>query len=164
MLVRLIQTIFAVALATAAFSAASGGMGFMPNRATTPGAINPQVSQGTIFQTICVRGWTATIRPNENYTSELKREQLAAVGIRGHAKDFEEDHLIPLGLGGSPTDRRNLWPQPRFGYWNADKKDELEAVLSKMVCRGLIGLDAARSAIATNWVEAYHAYVERRSR
>ncbi|MBV8598859.1 MAG: hypothetical protein JO017_08565, partial [Actinobacteria bacterium] len=29
----------------------------------TPGATNPDVTQATIGSTICVRGWTATVRP-----------------------------------------------------------------------------------------------------
>jgi len=32
-------------------------------KASTPGAFNPDVRQSTIDQTICVHGWTKTIRP-----------------------------------------------------------------------------------------------------
>ena len=28
---------------------------------------------------------------------------------------------------GAPQDPANLWPQPRFREWNADRKDALEA-------------------------------------
>jgi hypothetical protein len=35
----------------------------LPSRTLTPGATNPAVTQATIHQTICVRGWTASMRP-----------------------------------------------------------------------------------------------------
>ena len=62
---------------------ASGGItvnpvgAVLPNRARTPGAVNPSVSQANIGQTICVSGWTATIRPPPAFPTRLKREQLA---------------------------------------------------------------------------------------
>jgi Protein of unknown function (DUF2510) len=50
----------------------------LPNSARTPGAVNPSVSQANIGRTICVSGWTATIRPDSSYTTELKVQQLAS--------------------------------------------------------------------------------------
>jgi hypothetical protein len=44
----------------------------------TPGARYYKVTQATIGKTVCVKGWTATIRPPASYTSALKRTQLAA--------------------------------------------------------------------------------------
>ncbi|MGW4529241.1 hypothetical protein [Amycolatopsis sp. NPDC004378] len=35
----------------------------LPDPACTPGALNPDVTQASIGSTICVSGWTATIRP-----------------------------------------------------------------------------------------------------
>src|ERR1700686_2489678 len=46
--------------------------------AVTYCALNPAVTQATIATTICVSGWTATVRPPSSYTSSLKIEQLAA--------------------------------------------------------------------------------------
>jgi hypothetical protein len=78
-----------------------------PNR--TPGAVNPAVTQENIDSTICVRGWTRTVRPPEEYTENLKRRQMREYGYTDHhLSDFEEDHLIPLEIGGSPDDPRNL--------------------------------------------------------
>jgi hypothetical protein len=34
-----------------------------PDPHRTPGAINPAVTQDTIASTICVKGWTRTVRP-----------------------------------------------------------------------------------------------------
>ncbi len=52
--------------------------------------------------------------PPVTYTTKLKLQQLRAKGLTGHAADYEEDHFIPLKVGGHPTDPRNLWPEP----WN----------------------------------------------
>jgi hypothetical protein len=72
---------------------------------------------------------------------------------------YEEDHLIPLNIGGSPDDPHNLWPQTRNSKWDANKKDELEFKLYKLVCSGRIPLDEARRAMATSWISAYKKYI-----
>jgi hypothetical protein len=75
--------------------------------------------------------------------------------------DYEEDHLVPLDLGGVPYDPRNLWPEPRAAAdgWNADVKDELEAVLARQVCSGRVPLAGAQQAIAADWIAAYNRFV-----
>ena len=76
---------------------------------------NPDVTQDTIDSTICVSGWTATVRPPASYTTALKIQQIADYGYTDTSTaDYEEDHFIPLELGGSPTDPGNLWPEPRY--------------------------------------------------
>jgi hypothetical protein len=134
----------------------------LPNPSLTPGAINPSVTAQNVTSTICQHGWTATIRPPEPYTERLKREQIAAYGYRDHRlRDYEEDHLIPLDLGGAPSDPRNLWPQPHLGSneWGSYAKDRLEARLNELVCDGSVPLDTARAAIASDWIAAYRKYI-----
>ena len=108
----------------------------------TPGALNPDVTQATIRSTICVTGWTATVRPPSDYTSALKRSQMAEYGVTGSPSDYQEDHLISLELGGAPTDPRNLWPQPR--PW-ADRVDKTENDLNDAVCSGRMSLADAQA-------------------
>ena len=48
----------------------------------------------------------------EDYTENLKRDQMAEYADTNPISDYEEDHLIPLELGGSPTSPLNLWPEP----------------------------------------------------
>jgi hypothetical protein len=71
--------------------------------------------------------------------------------------DYEEDHLVSLGLGGAPYDPRNRWPEPRVSAdgWNADLKDELEAVLARSVCSHRVPPAEAQQAIARDWIVAY---------
>ncbi len=101
----------AVVIALLIHPAGTWARGNVPDPAVTPGAMNPEVTQATIAWTICRRGYTRQIRPPRRYTSELKRRQLRASGYADqHMRDYEEDHLIPLELGGAPADPRNLWP------------------------------------------------------
>ena len=134
--------------------------GDLPDASLTPGAVDPSINQNNIQQTICVRGYTKTVRPPAYYTNGLKKRQIREYGYADHnPKHYEEDHLIPLSLGGNPTDEHNLWPEPRNSEWGANKKDQLEFVLYRMVCRGEIGLQEAQQAISTNWIDAWNRYV-----
>src|SRR5262245_48582281 len=74
-----------------------GGPVFYAARpALTPGALNADVTQATIGQTICAHGWTRTIRPSSSYTSALKLEQLTQYGFSGGSAEYQEDHFISL--------------------------------------------------------------------
>lgn len=131
----------------------------LPNPTMTPGAINPEVTQANIHSTVCVKGWTKTVRPPKFYTNKLKREQIRQYGYANtNPRDYEEDHLIPLSVGGNPTDPRNLWPQPRNSEWSADRKDELEFAVYMGVCHGEVSLAEAQMAFARNWIDAYRRY------
>lgn len=127
----------------------------LPDPSCTPGSYNPDVTQSTIKSTICVPGWTSTVRPPVSYTSPLKVQGIADYGYSDTSlSDYEEDHLVPLELGGSPRDPKNLWPEPRYGSETASTKDDVENRLKEAVCAGTITLSAARSAIKTNWTTA----------
>jgi hypothetical protein len=136
----------------------------LPNSAVTPGALNPNVTQANINQNVCKANWTGTVRPPVPYTNKLKATQMAStykslVATFGASPtNYEEDHLISLQLGGSPTDPKNLWPEPYAGN-NAHRKDVIETKLKTMICSGKITLSDAQKAIATNWVLAYNKYV-----
>jgi hypothetical protein len=107
----------------------------------TPGVLNPNVTQATIHSTICVSGWTRTIRPPSDYTSRLKLQGLRTYRLRGPPRRYQEDHLISLELGGDPSDPRNLWPEP---YPRAAEVDRIENQLNAEVCAGKLTLDAAQ--------------------
>ena len=134
----------------------------LPDPAMTPGAINPAVTQQNIADTICIQGWTRRIRPPESFTEPLKRQQIDAYGYRNqHLGKYEEDHLIPLELGGAASDPHNLWPEPHYapGGWGSYAKDRLEYKLNQLVCGGTLRLDEAQKAIATDWTAAYRQYL-----
>lgn len=142
------------------FLSISASAGDLPDPTMTPGAIDPAITQENIQNTVCVRGYTKTVRPPAYYTNRLKKRQLREYGYSDrNPKHYEEDHLIPLSIGGNPTDERNLWPEPRQSEWGASKKDQLEFVLYKMVCSGELPLARAQQEISTNWIDAWKRYV-----
>lgn len=119
-------------------------------------ALNPDVTQATIGTTICVSGWTATVRPPSSYTSSLKVEQLAAFGYADqNPKDYEEDHRVPLELGGGPWDTSNLSPE-RGAIPNP--KDSAENSARADVCAGRVTLQREQAAFITAWLGPYPAY------
>jgi hypothetical protein len=107
----------------------------------TPGVLNPDVTQADIRSTICRHGWTDTIRPPVEYTNALKARQMRRYRETGSLSDYQEDHLISLELGGSPTDPRNLWPEP---YPRATEVDQIENELNAEVCSGQLTLAEAQ--------------------
>src|SRR3954464_772149 len=80
------------------------GQTAIPDHDHTPGAVDPDISQENIAQTVCVPGYTKTIRPSSSYTTWLKTEQMQELGLPGTADDYREDHLVPLCVGGHPSD------------------------------------------------------------
>jgi hypothetical protein len=138
---RLALLVVLLAVCVVAFIAwrsRSGGMPVVTASWTrTPGVLNPAVRQETIDTTICMSGWTRTVRPPTGYTSALKVEQMREYGLGGSPSDYQEDHLISLELGGHPTDRRNLWPEP---HPRAEQVDRIENELNRQVCSGEITL------------------------
>ena len=127
----------------------------LPDPRCTPGVYNSSVTQSTITSTICVSGWTATVRPPTSYTNPLKAAGIIDYGYSNTSMSaYEEDHLVPLELGGSPRDPGNLWPEPHSGTRNSYTKDGIETKLKNAVCSGRITLSAARSAIRSNWTTA----------
>jgi hypothetical protein len=114
--------------------------------------LNPAVTEATIRSTICVWGWTATAD-----THELHRaSQAGAAGGQGPgaASAYEEDHRVPLELGGSPSDPLNLSPEPRPGSYS---KDAAENAARSQVCAGS-DLRAVQAAFVSRWLEPYPGY------
>lgn len=159
--------VLAVVLATPSLVAASAATGVLrtglPNHSLTPGALNPAVTQATIHKTICVSGWTATVRPPTSYTTPLKRKQLVIYGFSDRTlSHYEEDHLVSLELGGSPRSTKNLWPEPhhlKVGGLDLGSyaKDGFENYLHRKICAGGITLARARAEVETNWVHYWEA-------
>jgi len=137
---------------------------YLPDATATPGALNPAVTQENIASTICTLGYTAKIRPPVSYTTRLKIKQLSSAPYSKYGStvtsQFEEDHLISLELGGSPTNPKNLWPEPWAGIYGARAKDKLENKLHALVCANQLSLADAQRLISTNWFAAYKSYVE----
>lgn len=153
-----------------------------PDPSCTPGAVNPAVTQANIGSTICVKGWTGTVRPPVSYTSVIKTNMMGTgtftatyngqtysyrgYGVGGSQADAEEDHNLPLEAGGAPADPRNLWPEPGGTAHsplsiegvsaNSLTKDGFENWSRAQICSGKITLSEGQSYfLGGKWFEAY---------
>ena len=114
--------------------------------------LNPDVRQETIQRTICVKGWTAQVRPPVSYTNHIKKLRLQQQGLPLELiSNFQLDHRLPLSLGGSPGDLRNLVLQDLD---ETEEKDIVERCLPAAVCAGALSLFEAQQAIWRNWRSA----------
>ena len=130
-----------------------------------PIPLNPAVTQATIGTTICVPGYTKTVRPPVAFTNKLKFKLMAAQGIpRKDAALFELDHKGALTFGGAPSDPRNLQLQlmdvgpyilPNGKKWtgevDAKAKDKAEVLANKKICSGAIKLREAQACMWNDW-------------
>ena len=125
-----------------------------------PGVVFSEVTQATIPSTICVPGWTATVRPSTSFAQSVKRKMLQEAGKDpSEALKYELDHFLPLALGGHPRSIDNLWLQEWNGPRSARIKDRLERNLQLAVCGGTLTLQEARAAIVGGWIDAYKRFV-----
>lgn len=138
----------------------------LPDSKLTPGADNPLVTQDNIKQTICVSGWTKTVRPNVAYTNAIKKQKMAAQGlVNENMADYELDHDESIEVGGDPNNADNLWAQKWYLNVNgfdlgAHTKDAAETATKKAICAGKISLDEARHQMSTDWTVLYKRFVK----
>jgi len=125
--------------------------GVLPDPKCSPGDRDPRVTQDNIHQTICVSGYTKTVR---NVPQSLKDYIYSEYGIKNRAPgSYEIDHIISLQLGGSNTSR-NLFPEAYNIPQGAHEKDVVETRLKRMVCKGQMSLAEAQRIISTDWRKA----------
>lgn len=117
--------------------------------AQMPGAIDPRITQANIQETICVAGYTRTVRPPVRFTNKLKRALIRQYGLPGTPSDYELDHIVPLALGGCADCLANLWMEPLD---DAHEKDRVEKYLHREVCQNRITLQQAQKQIMDDWV------------
>lgn len=145
------------------YAAVAPASAALPNPRLTPGAIDTRITQSNLHETVCRRGgYTQSVRPPESYTEPLKRRLIAEYGYSdSRMYDYELDHLIPLSVGGAPSDPRNLWPEPHHivGGWGSYAKDRLEVRIHDMLCGGEMSLLQAQQAFSGNWIAAYRRYI-----
>jgi hypothetical protein len=127
------------------------GSAVMPDPMLTPGGVLT-----TNANEICVSGYAKRTR---DVTSRTKDDVYYEYHIATHgAGEYEIDHLIPLGIGGS-NDITNLWPQPTEPRPGRLEKDTLEDVLHRRICDHSLDVRTVQHEIATDWAAAYRKYV-----
>jgi hypothetical protein len=132
-----------------------------PNSLQTPGAPNPEITQGNIADNICNKGWsTSSVRPSTSVTNRIKTQTMKAYGFTDSPTHYELDHLVSLQNGGCPDCVENLWPeaygdvdhpmtQVQRARWNKDnpgstdvlpgslEKDAVENHVHDEICFGI---------------------------
>jgi hypothetical protein len=136
----LVVAIVVACLGTASLAFGHGSSSKLP----VSGQRYHAVTQSTLGSTVCVSGYTSTIRPPVSYTSSLKRWLLKDRNLPGTVSDFELDHAIPLELGGAPYSTDNLFmeAQPQ-----ATRTDSVENALHRRLCAGGVSLREAQRQI-----------------
>ncbi len=116
--------------------------------------LNAAVTPATLSTTICVSGYTATIRPPVSFTDRLKVHQIATYRYADTSvANYEEDHVISLELGGAPAASANLFPEPHIV---STVDDTMENNLHDQVCRGQLRLADAQLRLFT--IKVAHGY------
>ena len=114
-----------------------------------PLPINPDVTPDHIGSTICVSGYSHSIRPQSQVTNAIKKQLLDEAGIpRWEIHDYVLDHVIPISSGGSPDDPRNLRLEPREESF---LKDRAENRSHDLICTHRLGLREAQQMMWTDW-------------
>ena len=129
----------------------------LPDSVITPGVANPRLTA----KVLCHQ--TFRTRDERRVTAAMRRQVCTLYDVVPCDRHVEVDHLISLELGGA-NDIQNLWPQPYAPSPGARQKDVLENWLHKQVCAGMMSLEAAQQAIATNWYALYLQREAQRSR
>jgi hypothetical protein len=130
----------------------SQGFAVLPDLACSPGAADPLVTADNLQQTVCVSGYTKTVR---NVSQATKNAVYAEYGIATHAPySYEVDHIVSLELGGSNS-IANLYPEAYAGTYGARKKDVIENSLHQQICAGTMTLSDAQHTIAGDWLSYY---------
>lgn len=125
----------------------------LPDHRRTPGAIDPTISQANIASTICNADFLAARSPQPSWTAAARRRLANAELADQPPENFALDQLVPISLGGAPTDARNLWLQTWTGEHGVARKNALEQRLNRMVCDGQLSLARAQQMIARDWID-----------
>lgn len=119
------------------------------------GLATNEVTQTNIDKTICVPGWTSTIRPPATIARAIKVHMMNSQSIPiDKLSEYQLDHIVPLCLGGDPESLDNLQLQHND---DAKLKDKMERKICCMVCSGQVKLSEARKQIE-NWKSNYQFY------
>ena len=103
--------------------------------------LNPDVTQDNIQDTICVSGYTKTVRPPTSKTNKIKQDMMRERNLDPSITPYIAlDHIIPLALGGHPTDKENL---QLISHQENARKSIVDKKLQCLVCTRRVTLEEA---------------------
>lgn len=114
-----------------------------------PLPVNPDVTPENIESTICVKGWSKSVRPPQIYTDRVKHHLMREAGLPMESiGDYILDHRINIAIGGSPTALANLTLQLRDESF---EKDRAENRAHSLVCAHRLDLRDAQKIMWADW-------------
>lgn len=132
---------------------------FAASSACDRGVYNPEVTQETVGQTICVPGYAKAVRPPTNFTNRVKQVLLKRADREpAEVSKYKLDYIVPLALGGHPRKLENFALTLRDGASGARRKNRIEAKLQCLVCSDQVTLADAQREISTDWQAAHDRY------
>lgn len=119
-----------------------------PNKVLTPGFV---LTYDSIF--LCNPGTPQGLEKN---TSVDVMKQLFSNYQLSYPpnRKYQIDRFIPISLGGSPDNIKNLWPQSDE-YPGYEEKNQAEQYLYKLMCNRTINITVAQARIKSDWVKVY---------
>jgi hypothetical protein len=121
-----------------------------PSPACAPGATDAHAAAHP-HETICVAGYASSARLRERDAERIKLALLDSYQATEPSASYVLDQLVAIEDGGSPTDPRNLWPQP---IAQAKQKDAIEHYLHRQICAGKVTVQQAARQLEGDWLAA----------
>ena len=130
----------------------------LPGLASAFPALNPDVSQATIRETICRPGYSSIVRPSTTFTNPIKLRLMSEAGIpTENSSKWALDHRIAIGLGGHPRQLSNL---QLLTTSENSRKSRIEVKLLCFVCTNAMPLRQAQEELALDWQKTYQNYAQ----
>ena len=120
----------------------------IPDRACTPGALN-LAAVADPRHTICEPAYLRKLREagvNQRQAGRL----YVAYGAVGASSLYEENHLVAVEDGGSPTSTLNLWLEPTE---EASVKQAVADRLHRSICARTMTVTQAATVIEGDWTQ-----------
>jgi len=149
----------------------AGHMAMAAPVVTSPGgAVNPEVTQDNLDQTICAKGWAKQARPPSAWAASVKRRLMREQHPGDDPHQYELDHKVPIEIGGCPNCETNVWLEPwrdpnhhhcEFDTLaDAACKDRLENYVHRQICSGKMTLAQGQALFLGDWTKAYQTYIQ----
>ena len=129
-------------------ASAAGIYPFIPDKTLTPGDV-----ASTNKKLVCEAGYPERAR-NVPRSQRNRIYRLHGVDKAKCVGDCKIDHLIPLAIGGSNSDK-NLWPHEYGAEWTVFMKTRLEVRLRKEVCQNNMPIREAQQCIRDDWTACF---------
>ncbi|MBV9798372.1 MAG: hypothetical protein JO039_10035 [Solirubrobacterales bacterium] len=118
----------------------------------TPGVLNPAAAANP-RKTICRRGYETELAKREAAARALKIAMMVRYGSTGNPSTYVVAERVPAEDGGSPTDPKNLWPMPLYGWGGALTESAVANSLHDQICQDAVTVREATRVLEGDWLK-----------